>query len=202
MNGLEDPTTGKAVTTDHPHPHASAPPANETNHSPASITPSSGANARRQPNELEGPWVPHVGRKLLGEFSPGTRFCALEPEGLAWRTLRTLRVLGGGDCFAQTIRSANHQQLPTSGRFISRQQIHVQPHRPRDPRWQLPEERVPGIDIGPLPILCPQQPALQTPLSRIVRRQQRRVVVIPALHEVQPTLLHPTIKIALGNLIR
>src|SRR6266404_8175643 len=55
MNGFEDPTTGKAVTTHHPHPHASAPPANETNHSPASITPSSGANARRQPNELEGP---------------------------------------------------------------------------------------------------------------------------------------------------
>src|SRR6267378_6546658 len=111
MNGFEDPTTGKAVTTDHPHPHASAPPANETNHSPPSITLSSGANARRQPNELEGPWVPHVGRKLLGEFSPGTRFCALEPEGLLGELCAPCA------CLVAEIVSRTRYAVPTTSNY-------------------------------------------------------------------------------------
>jgi hypothetical protein len=53
--------------------------------------------------------------------------------------------------------------------FVSRaEKVHVQPHRPRHTRRQLPEKCVSRIDINPLAVLRPQQPALLRVFPRIV----------------------------------
>src|SRR5580704_8812137 len=81
------------------------------------------------------------------------------------------------------------------------QQIYIQPHRSRHTRGQLPEERVPCIDISSLAVLRSQQPALLLFLARIVTREQRFEMLIPFVHEIEPTLLYPAVEVARRDLI-
>src|SRR5579859_7740371 len=70
------------------------------------------------------------------------------------------------------------------------QQIHIQPHRARNARWQLPKERIRSINVRAFTILRPQQAAFLRVLSRIVTREERFEVIVPLVHEVEPALLH------------
>src|SRR2546430_14563312 len=56
--------------------------------------------------------------------------------------------------FVTPPRATNDQRLTTS------YQIHKQPYRPRHTRRQLPEERIPRVDIYPLAVMRHQQSAL------------------------------------------
>src|SRR3984957_17539203 len=80
--------------------------------------------------------------------------------------------------------------------LLGTQQIHIQPHRSRHTRRQLPEERVSRVDINPFAILRLQQAAFLRSFARIMTAEQRREMFIPLVHEVQPALLHPTVEIA------
>jgi len=126
-------------------------------------------NLTREPAALH---PPPPALRVLCEFLRdlcGLRFCSS-----SWRFAPT----NGTTCPpTQSQRpTTNDQRLSLMPR---RQQIHIQPHRSRHPRRQLPEERISRIDVRPLPILRHQQPTLLFGLPRIVRSQQRREMRIP-----------------------
>src|SRR5271165_547998 len=81
------------------------------------------------------------------------------------------------------------------------QQIHIKADRSGHAERQLPEERVSGIDVVALAVLRHQQAAFLWLLVRIIRGKQRRVVRVPLVDEVEPTLLHPALEVMQGNLV-
>src|SRR6202140_3487367 len=87
--------------------------------------------------------------------------------------------------------------------LVSRaQQIHEQPHCSGNARGELPEKCIARVDVRSLAVLRPQQAALLRIFSRIVRRQQGLELLVPLVHEVQATLLHPAVEIVGRNRIR
>src|SRR6185312_8892644 len=82
------------------------------------------------------------------------------------------------------------------------QQVHVKAHRARHPVRQLPEERIAGIDVSSFAELCAQHSTLQRLLTRVVGSKQWLIVFIPRRHEVDATLLHPSVEIFRSNGIR
>src|SRR4029077_1886863 len=95
----------------------------------------------------------------------------------------------------QRLRTTNDQRLPTAHR------IHKQPHRPRHARWQLPEERIPSVDIYPLAVMRDQQPALLLVFAWIMRFEQRCEIAVPLIHKIKTALLHPAVEVLLRDLI-
>src|SRR6202000_3442654 len=81
------------------------------------------------------------------------------------------------------------------------QEIHVQANGPRNAERQLTKESVSGVNVGALAVLRHQQAVLLRLLPRTLRSQQRRVVRVPLIHEVQSTLLYPAIEIVFGYLV-
>ena len=79
------------------------------------------------------------------------------------------------------------------------QQVHVETNGAGDAEGQLPEERISGVDVIALAILGQQQSTFLRLLAGIVRGQERRVVLVPLVHEVQAALLHPAIEVAVGD---
>jgi hypothetical protein len=66
----------------------------------------------------------------------------------------------------------------------------------------LPEKGISGVDVSALPILRAQQSALLLRFTRIVAREQRFEMIVPLVHKVKPTFLHPAIEIMLRNQVR
>ena len=81
------------------------------------------------------------------------------------------------------------------------QQIHIQPNRSRHARRQLPEECVSGVDVRAFAVLRAQQPAFLRFFSGIMACQQRPEMIVPLIHEVQAAFLHPTVEVALRDLV-
>src|ERR1051326_631384 len=81
-------------------------------------------------------------------------------------------------------------------------QIYEQTNRARHSRRQLPEKCVAGIDVSAFAIFRLDHSALLVGFTRIVAGEQRLEMVIPGVHEVKATLLHPAVKIFLRKLIR
>src|ERR1039457_7064332 len=81
------------------------------------------------------------------------------------------------------------------------QQVHVKTDGSGYTERQLAEEGISGVQVVSLSILRQQQPAFLRRLARIVASQKRGKVLVPLVHEVQATLLHPAVKIARGNLV-
>src|ERR1039458_3151133 len=64
--------------------------------------------------------------------------------------------------------------------MTSADQIHKQPHRSRHARRQLPEERIPRVNVCPFARVRQQQPAFLLAFLRIMRFKQRRVWYSPS----------------------
>src|SRR5260370_34505960 len=82
------------------------------------------------------------------------------------------------------------------------QQIHMQPHGARYAGRQLPEERVPRVDISSLAVLRPQQSALLRVLAGIMAAQQWLEMLVPFVHEIESAFLHPAVEVASRDFIR
>src|SRR5581483_6593597 len=54
---------------------------------------------------------------------------------------------------------------------------------------------------GSFAILGAQQAAFLRRFAGIMRRQQRLVMFVPLVHEIEPTLLHPSFEIFLADLV-
>src|SRR5208282_1445059 len=87
------------------------------------------------------------------------------------------------------------------GLMAHAQQVHVEANGAGHAEGQLAEECVSGVDVMALAVLRQQQTALLWLLIRIIRRQQRLVLRVPLVHEVQPALLHPAIEIVRRELV-
>src|SRR5690606_32917495 len=68
---------------------------------------------------------------------------------------------------------------PLSSPLPQRQQIREQPVRPGHALRELPEEREPGIHVGPLPVLRYQDRAPQRALARVAHLEDGRVTLVP-----------------------
>src|SRR5664280_1577097 len=69
------------------------------------------------------------------------------------------------------------------------QQVHVETNSSRHAEGQLPEKGISGVQVVSLSVLRQQQATFLRRFARIVRRQERREVRVPLLHEVQAALL-------------
>src|SRR3974390_2729427 len=76
------------------------------------------------------------------------------------------------------------------------EQVHIETNRSRYTERQLPEESIAVVDVVALAVLRDEQAALLWVLAGVVTGQQRRVVVVPFVHEVETALLHPAGEIA------
>src|SRR5664280_141549 len=81
------------------------------------------------------------------------------------------------------------------------QQVHVETDGSGYTERQLAEEGISGVQVVSLSGLRQQQPACLRRFARIVRRQERREVRVPLIHEVQAALLHTAVKITRRNLV-
>src|SRR6185312_16921004 len=105
-------------------------------------------------------------------------------------------------CNRPTPRISSGFAAASSGSMSHAQQVDVEANRARHSEGKLPEERIAGVDVVALAVLCQQQSAFLRLLAGIIGGQQRGVLGIERLHEVEAALLHPTGEIALRNLVR
>ena len=95
-----------------------------------------------------------------------------------------------------------HRRRVLAGGAAVAQQVSEKPIRARNAGRQLTEERQAGVDEAPFAMLGDQQATFQRGLAVVVGGQQRRVLVVPALGEVQPAFLHPTVEVARADAVR
>src|SRR5258708_15004053 len=80
-------------------------------------------------------------------------------------------------------------------------QIHEQPDRPGHSGGKLTKERIPGINVDTFAIVGHQQAAVLRLFAWIMTREQWLELWVPLRHEIETSLLHPTIKIFGTNFV-
>src|SRR5690242_15340314 len=88
-------------------------------------------------------------------------------------------------------RAHQHLSLSTSCRhFVTcRNQVHEKANGARHTGGQLPEERIPGVDVRAFTVLGAQQSTFADRFAGVVAGKERLVVLIPCISEVQTALL-------------
>src|SRR3977135_2257194 len=81
------------------------------------------------------------------------------------------------------------------------QQVHIKPNRARNTSGKLPKKRIARVYVSALAIRSAHEPAFLCGFSRVMGGQQGLKMVVPLVHEVKASFLHPSIKIGLANLI-
>src|ERR1700733_670130 len=133
-------------------------------------------------------------RKKPRSSTPGTR-SQKDTRASTYPTREAVRrSLFGG-------RSPEDRSPPSLLRLGRAEHIREQAVRARHSRRQLPEPVVGGEYVRTLPVLGVEHSAGQRLLAGIVRFQYAQVARIPAVREVQPPLLHPSVEIRLGDFV-
>src|SRR4051812_46268449 len=87
-------------------------------------------------------------------------------------------------------------------RMSGAHQVHEEADGAGNSGRKLAKERISGVDVETFAVARSEKAAAERLLAAIVAAQQRLKFFTPAGHEVHASLLHPSVEIFFGNLVR